>query len=62
MAILVESAGQDCTESFEDIGHSNDAREVLEKFLIGRVPDNVSNGRYFDTKNIMLTSNPLGTY
>lgn len=41
VAILVESSGQDSTEAFEDIGHSNDAREVLEKYLIGRVPDDV---------------------
>ncbi|KAE8407338.1 hypothetical protein BDV37DRAFT_279871 [Aspergillus pseudonomiae] len=39
VSILLESAGQDCTEAFEDIGHSTDAREVLEKYLIGRVPD-----------------------
>ncbi|KAJ5168032.1 uncharacterized protein N7482_003626 [Penicillium canariense] len=40
VAILVESAGQDTTEAFEDIGHSTDAREVLEKYLVGRLPDN----------------------
>ncbi|KAJ5122569.1 hypothetical protein N7448_003703 [Penicillium atrosanguineum] len=37
--ILVESAGQDGTEAFEDIGHSTDAREIMEKYLIGKVPD-----------------------
>jgi cytochrome-b5 reductase len=54
--ILVESAGQDCTESFEDIGHSTDAREVLERFLVGRVPDDVRDRRYFQSKLAMLTS------
>jgi cytochrome-b5 reductase len=41
VAILLETAGQDCSEAFEDVGHSTDAREVLEKYLIGKVPDNV---------------------
>lgn len=27
--------GKDATEVFEDIGHSDEARELLEKFYIG---------------------------
>lgn len=27
--------GKDATESFEDIGHSDEARELLEQFYIG---------------------------
>lgn len=27
--------GQDATEAFEDVGHSDEAREILEKLLIG---------------------------
>lgn len=33
--VLLDVAGQDADEFFEDIGHSNDAREELEKYLIG---------------------------
>ncbi|PBC30552.1 Cytochrome b5 [Apis cerana cerana] len=33
--VLLEQGGQDCTEVFEDIGHSSDARELMEKFKIG---------------------------
>lgn len=32
---IYEEAGKDATESFEDIGHSDEARELLEKFYIG---------------------------
>merc|ERR1711944_19811 len=32
--ILVEHAGQDATEPFEDVGHSTDAREMMSEYLI----------------------------
>ncbi|KAF4629810.1 hypothetical protein G7Y89_g8334 [Cudoniella acicularis] len=34
---LLEVAGQNATVSFEDVGHSSDARETMEHFLIGRL-------------------------
>jgi cytochrome b involved in lipid metabolism len=33
--VLLDVAGQDADEFFEDIGHSNDAREELKRYLIG---------------------------
>jgi cytochrome b involved in lipid metabolism len=33
--IILEVAGQDATEAFEDIGHSEDARSQLNAFFIG---------------------------
>ena len=33
--ILIENAGVDSTENFEDVGHSSDAREMLEEYYIG---------------------------
>ncbi|ORX68710.1 cytochrome b5 [Linderina pennispora] len=33
--VLLEHAGINATEAFEDIGHSEDARELLEQYLIG---------------------------
>ena len=33
--ILIENAGIDSTENFEDVGHSSDAREMLDEFYIG---------------------------
>ncbi|KAF7668901.1 hypothetical protein LDENG_00277880 [Lucifuga dentata] len=33
--VLLEQAGTDATESFEDVGHSTDAREMLQQYYIG---------------------------
>lgn len=33
--VLLDVAGQDADEFFEDIGHSNDARDELKKHLVG---------------------------
>ncbi|XP_056268048.1 cytochrome b5 isoform X2 [Pseudoliparis swirei] len=35
--VLLEQAGSDATESFEDVGHSTDAREMLQQYYIGEV-------------------------
>ncbi|KAG5270686.1 hypothetical protein AALO_G00195400 [Alosa alosa] len=35
--VLLEQAGSDATESFEDVGHSTDAREMLEQYYVGEV-------------------------
>ncbi|CAO2610274.1 Cytochrome b5 type B [Lemmus lemmus] len=35
--VLLEQAGADATESFEDVGHSPDAREMLKQYYIGDV-------------------------
>ncbi|XP_033847536.1 cytochrome b5 [Periophthalmus magnuspinnatus] len=38
--VLLEQAGADATESFEDVGHSTDAREMLEQYYVGELhPD-----------------------
>ncbi|KAG0719456.1 Cytochrome b5 [Chionoecetes opilio] len=33
--VLLESAGQNVTENFEDVGHSTDAREMMAEYYIG---------------------------
>ncbi|CAD5233330.1 unnamed protein product [Bursaphelenchus xylophilus] len=35
--VLLEKAGEDRTEAFEDIGHSSDARTLREDYLVGEV-------------------------
>lgn len=35
--MLLEQAGKDATESFEDVGHSTDARELMKRYKIGEV-------------------------
>ncbi|KAE8374664.1 cytochrome b5-like heme/steroid binding domain-containing protein [Aspergillus bertholletiae] len=39
--VLLDVGGQDATEAFEDVGHSDEAREILDGLLVGnlkRVP------------------------
>ena len=50
--ILVENAGIDATENFEDVGHSSDAREMLHDYFIGKVSPffwekNIERGIFF---------------
>ncbi|KAF2398708.1 putative cytochrome b5 [Trichodelitschia bisporula] len=33
--VLVDVAGQDSTEAFEDVGHSDEAREILDGLEVG---------------------------
>ncbi|KAL1500949.1 hypothetical protein ABEB36_006362 [Hypothenemus hampei] len=33
--VLLEQAGKDATEAFEDVGHSSDAREMMAKYKVG---------------------------
>lgn len=39
---MLDVAGQDATEAFEDVGHSDEAREVLEGLLVGELKRLVS--------------------
>jgi len=36
--VLMDRAGADATEDFEDVGHSADARKTLDKFEVGELP------------------------
>ncbi|OBA20395.1 cytochrome b5 [Metschnikowia bicuspidata var. bicuspidata NRRL YB-4993] len=35
--VIVDCAGEDATEAFDDIGHSDDAHEILKDLLIGKL-------------------------
>ncbi|ODM88837.1 Cytochrome b5 [Orchesella cincta] len=37
--VLLEQAGKDATEHFEDVGHSTDARTMMKDYLIGELND-----------------------
>ncbi|KAF3402009.1 NADH-cytochrome b5 reductase 1 [Penicillium rolfsii] len=37
--VLVEVAGQDATAAYEDVGHSEDAREIMQPYLVGSLKD-----------------------
>merc|ERR1711979_52954 len=42
--IMIENAGLDATEAFEDVGHSTDAREMLAEYLIGELQESDKKG------------------
>ncbi|KAL7276913.1 hypothetical protein RUND412_000105 [Rhizina undulata] len=35
--VLMDVGGQDATEAFEDVGHSDEAREILNGLLVGNL-------------------------
>ncbi|PFX17457.1 cytochrome b5-like isoform X1 [Stylophora pistillata] len=37
--VLLEQAGGDATENFEDVGHSSDARELMEQYFVGELTE-----------------------
>lgn len=39
---MLDVGGQDATEAFEDVGHSDEARETLEQLLVGTLKRQVS--------------------
>lgn len=39
--ILLEVAGTNATEAFEEVGHSDEAREQLQPYYIGDLPTEV---------------------
>ncbi len=40
--VLVDQGGKDATGAFEDVGHSEDARRILDKLVIGILDKTVS--------------------
>jgi len=34
---MLDVGGQDATEAFEDVGHSDEAREILNGMLVGKL-------------------------
>ncbi|XP_058223324.1 cytochrome b5-like [Rhododendron vialii] len=35
--VLITATGKDATDDFEDVGHSDSAREMMSKYLVGEV-------------------------
>lgn len=60
-AVLIEVAGSDATEAFEEIGHSDEAREQLEPYYVGDLPEEVIPAKLppFLLRLIGLTTGPL---
>uniref|UniRef100_A0A915EQ05 Cytochrome b5 n=1 Tax=Ditylenchus dipsaci TaxID=166011 RepID=A0A915EQ05_9BILA len=53
--VLLEKAGEDRTEAFEDIGHSTDAREMKEQFLVGEIVEDEQWKYSYDQKTSSST-------
>lgn len=41
--VLLDVAGQDATDAFEDVGHSDEARDILKKLVVGKLEGKVNN-------------------
>ncbi|CAH1968558.1 unnamed protein product [Acanthoscelides obtectus] len=48
--VLLEQAGKDASEAFEDVGHSSDARDLMTKYKIGELIE--ADRREIKSKNI----------
>ena len=51
---MLEQAGKDGSEAFEDVGHSSDARELMKKYQIGEIIE--SERKPVKEKNVDWTS------
>ncbi|MBN3319843.1 CYB5 protein, partial [Atractosteus spatula] len=52
--VLLEQAGGDATESFEDVGHSTDAREMLKQYFIGEL--DMNDRKKESSKDVLITT------
>ncbi|VDL80003.1 unnamed protein product [Nippostrongylus brasiliensis] len=55
--VLLEVAGKDATESFEDVGHSTDARNMREEYLIGEIVEEEKQLYTYDKKTWNTSNN-----
>lgn len=44
--------GKDATEAFEDVGHSDEARDILKTLLVGVLDSKDAVGTYFVTHSV----------
>jgi cytochrome-b5 reductase len=58
--VLLDLAGKDATEGYEDVGHSEDADEILRSYLIG-VAANSNKARKAKAVKLVQQSSPLPT-
>ncbi|KAH8816139.1 cytochrome b5-like heme/steroid binding domain-containing protein [Xylogone sp. PMI_703] len=68
--VLLDVGGQDGTEAFEDVGHSDEAREILEGLLYGTlkrvegdpVPKSIASGKATTGASGQSTGGGIGLY
>ncbi|XP_068941578.1 cytochrome b5 type B [Petaurus breviceps papuanus] len=54
--VLIEQAGRDATESFEDVGHSSDAKEMLKQYYIGELHPSDCKGKESENSSSLYKS------
>jgi cytochrome b involved in lipid metabolism len=54
--VMLDVGGQDATEAFEDVGHSDEAREILEGLLVGTLKRQVHTLPSFPTSSTAYTT------
>lgn len=59
--MLLTEACKDATEPFEDVGHSEDARETLKTFYIGDLADPENMPKTGKKASDMMAANPGGS-
>jgi hypothetical protein len=50
MSFNTSIAGKDATEAFEDVGHSDEARELLLGLLVGELEESSVSTEWYDNK------------
>ncbi|PIK41919.1 putative cytochrome b5 [Apostichopus japonicus] len=60
--VMLEQAGGNASESFEDVGHSQDARELMKDYLIGELDekDKVKSAKVKRAEELPSSSNDGG--
>lgn len=53
--VLLEQAGKDATDIFEDVGHSADARDLMTESLVGQLPESEHTSKEKPKKRIVET-------
>lgn len=59
--IILNVTGKDATEDYDEIGHSNSAREMLEKYLIGDFEGSAVRIKAVSAVSTELASSSSGT-
>jgi len=61
--VLLQSAGRDATEDFDDVGHSKSAKEQLKDFYVGECPEALDQKKVQnDSKELKdITKTPAST-
>jgi len=58
--VLLEQAGRNATENFEDVGHSSDARELMKTYQIGNIVEHECQEKPKPAKAAASTSGSSG--